>query len=311
METVLVTGAAGFIGLNMLKYLNSKDIDIYAMVLKDDLEGIMRIKKLSPHIKIVTETIEELIINYKKYPQFDIIFHFATVGIRPDFNNISLICDINIKMGCRLIDFVKLTSSNLLVNVGSCFEYGSNDGTPLTEEDNCHPESLYAISKNSAVNLMNAYSKNVDVNMITVRPFGVFGSGEGKNRLAPSIIYHGIHQIPLDLSGGEQIRDFVDVKDVVSCTYQLSKSKKIINNEIYNICSDTPVTVKEFAMEVINYFNFDISLFHFGKLPYRKNEAMCFIGDNSKLMQIIDYQFPKDHIKGINDIYNEMKVLES
>lgn len=310
MKTALVTGAAGFIGFNMLKYLNSKDVDIYAMILRDDTEGIKKIEELSSDIKIVTETVEELIINYREYPIFDIIFHFATVGVQPDFNDISLICDVNIKMGCRLIDFTKLTGSKLLVNVGSCFEYGSNDGTPLTEEDSCHPESLYAISKNSAVNLMNAYSKSVDVNMITVRPFGVFGSGEGKNRLAPSIIYHGIHQIPLNLSSGEQIRDFVDVKDVVSCIYQLSKSENITNNEIYNICSDTPVTVKEFAMEIIEYFNFDISLFHFGKLPYRKNEAMCFIGNNSKLKHIIDYQFPKNHIEGIKDIYNEMKVLE-
>ena len=301
MEKVLVTGAAGFIGFNMLRYLNSKDVDMYALVLKDDIEGIKKIKELSQDITVVTETVDELIINYKKYPQFDIVFHFATVGIQPDYNDIRQICDINIKMGCRLIDFVKINKSKLLVNTGSCFEYGSNDGTPLTEEDNCHPESLYAISKNSAVNLMNAYSKGVDINMITVRPFGVFGSGEGKNRLAPSIIYHGIYGIPLDLTKGEQIRDFVDVKDVVSCIYQLSKSEKIINNEIYNICSDNPITVKEFAMEIINYLNFDISLFHFGKLSYRENEAMCFIGNNSKLKQT-------NHIKGIKDIYNEMKI---
>lgn len=311
MEAVLVTGAAGFIGLNMVKHLNSKDVDIYAMVLRDDTEGIKKIQEISHDIKIITETIEELIGNYKSYPQFDIIYHFATVGISPDFSNINMICDVNIKMGCRLIDFAKLTASRLLVNVGSCFEYGRNDGTPLTEEDICYPESLYAISKNSAVNLMKAYSKSIGINMITVRPFGVFGSGEGKKRLAPSIIYHGIKNIPLDLSRGEQIRDFVDVKDVVPCIYKLSKSDKIISNDIYNICSDNPVTVKEFAMEIINYLNFDISLFHFGKLPYRENEAMCFVGNNSKLKKTISYQFPKSHINGIKDIYNEMKELMS
>lgn len=310
MENVLVTGAAGFIGLNMVKLLANHEFCIYAMVLKNDIEGIHRIKKISQDIIIITDGIDELIKNADNYPIFDKIYHFATVGVRPDFNDVSLICDVNIKMGCLLVDFAERNKSKLIVNVGSCFEYGSNDGTPLNENSECHPESLYAISKNAEVNLMTAYARQKGVSMITVRPFGVFGSGEGMTRLAPLIIYHGLKHIHLKLTGGEQIRDFVDVKDTVKCIYLLSISNRLKVYEIYNICSDSPVRVKDFILEIIDILNLDRSLYGFGELPYRENEAMCFIGDNQKLQNLIHYDFKTDHTDGIINIYNQIKEGE-
>lgn len=310
MENVLVTGAAGFIGLNMVRLLANHEFCIYAMVLKNDIEGIHWIREISQDIIIITDGIDELIKNADNYPVFDKIYHFATVGVRPDFNDISLICDVNIKMGCQLVDFAEKNKSKLIVNVGSCFEYGRNDGTPLNEDSECHPESLYAISKNAAVNLMTVYARQKGVSMITVRPFGVFGSGEGMNRLAPLIIYHGLKHRHLKLTGGEQIRDFVDVKDTVKCIYQLSISNRLKVYEIYNICSDNPVKVKEFVLEIISTLDFNRNLYGFGELPYRENEDMYFIGDNSKLINTINYQFPDNHQSGIIELYKEIKFIE-
>lgn len=310
MENVLVTGAAGFIGLNMIKHLSCTECCMYAMLLKNDIKGINKIKKISKKILIITDSIDELIQNAEKYPRFDKVYHFATVGVRPEFNDITLICDVNIKMGCQLVDFAFINKTRLLINVGSCFEYGTNDGAPLNENSRCNPESLYAISKNAAVNLMTAYAKAKGVAMFTARPFGVFGSGEGMNRLAPLIIWHGLNHKYLKLTGGEQIRDFVDVKDIVKCIYQLSCSDRIKIYEIYNICSNYPVMVKDFVLEIINVLDLDKSFFGFGKLPYRDNEDMCFIGDNSKLMNTINYKFPENHQSGIIDLYDEIKLVK-
>lgn len=307
MEKVLVTGAAGFIGLNMVKYLNSIGCNIYAMVLEDDVEGIEKIKNVSNDIMIVYETIDEMIKHTNLYPKFDKIYHFATVGINPEYSDIKEIIDTNIKMGCLLIDFSLINKTDLIVNVGSCFEYGKNNAQSLKESDICLPESLYAISKNASVNLMNGYAQKHNVNLITVRPFGVFGSGEGKNRLAPLIIEAGLKNNVLKMTGGQQIRDFVNVKDVVACIFKLAHSDKINNYEIYNICSNNPVSVKAFAKEIISLLKFDERLFRFGAIAYRKNEAMSFIGNNEKLLKTIDYTFPENHTSGILDLYKEIK----
>lgn len=77
--------------------------------------------------------------------------------------------------------------------------------------------------------------------------------------------------------------------------------------EIYNICSNNPVTVKSFITEIVDICGFDRGLIDFGALPYRENEAMIFAGSNEKLQNVIGYPFPNNHKDGILDIYNDMK----
>lgn len=305
MQNVLVTGAAGFIGSKLTAELIRRNYKVYALIEKGDIKSRNNLLTIDPQIEIIDD-FDFMLENVSCYPSFDKIFHLATVGVRPDFNDIDLICDVNIKMLCRLVRFAKYNKSKLLINFGSCFEYGDHGDVLLTEEIDCRPESLYAVSKNSAVNLSMSYAKAEKVNMITVRPFGVFGEGEGANRLAPYVIRNCLKGLKVETTLGEQVRDFVNVKDLVKAIIQLSESDYRVY-DIYNICSDYPVKVRDFILEIVNVCGFDPSLIDFGSVPYRKNEAMVFAGSNKKLQEIIHYPFPKDHKNGILDIYNSLK----
>lgn len=308
MKKALVTGAAGFIGSKLVAELIRQEIKVYALIEKGDERSRYLLLGIDSNIEIIDDS-AFLFVNAEKYPRFDLIYHLATVGVRPDFNDISLICDVNIKMGCQFVDFAKKNGSGLLVNFGSCFEYGDHGDVLLTEDMDCRPESLYAISKNASTNLVTAYAKSQNVNLITVRPFGVFGEGEGPSRLAPSIIRSCLKGEMIKTTPGEQIRDFVNVKDLVKAIYMLSVSD-YKPFEIYNICSDNPVCVKDFITEIVTVCGFDLSLVAFGSIPYRKNEAMIFAGNNKKLQEIIHYPFPNNHSSGIMDIYNSIKNEE-
>ncbi len=308
MKNILVTGAAGFIGIKMVSFLLEEDTKIYALIEKGDTASRKKLLNLSSSIEIV-ESWEQMRNDAEKYPSFDKIFHLATVGVRPDFDDIDLFCDVNIKMGCQLVDFAAANKSCLIINFGSCFEYGDHGDILLTEDMDCRPESLYAISKNASVNLMTAYAKRKKVPLITVRPFGVFGEGEGINRLAPSVIRSCLKGEMIKTTAGEQIRDFVNVKDVAKSIINLSEAE-YVPYEIYNICSDNPVSVRNFICEIVETCDFDINMVSFGSIPYRQNEAMMFAGDNSKLQNCIHYSFPKNHREGILDIYNTLKTEE-
>lgn len=306
MENILVTGAAGFIGSKLVSELIKQQHKVYALIEKGDSISRERLHSISSKIEIIDD-LQYMLRNATAYPSFDKIFHLATVGVRPDFNDIDLICDVNIKMGCQLVNFAKDNKSGVFVNFGSCFEYGDHGDVLLTEDMACRPETLYAISKNASTNLITGYAKTQDVNMITVRPFGVFGEGEGPTRLAPSIIASCMKGETVKTTPGEQIRDFVNVKDLVKAIILLSEAE-YKPYEIYNICSDNPVNVKDFIMEIVDVCGFDKSLVDFGSIPYRKNEAMVFAGDNRKLQNIIQYPFPRNHRDGIIDIYNSLKT---
>ena len=306
MTNVLVTGAAGFIGLHIVSELVNNGSTVYALIEKSDEIGKIKLLNTSPAIVII-DSFDQMINNPESFPEFDGIFHLATVGVDPKFNNIELFCDVNIKMACQLIDFAKSNKTKLFVNFGSCFEYGDHGNVLLSEDIECKPESLYAISKNASTNLSICYAKKLGVNMITVRPFGVFGEGEGENRLAPSIIKSCLHNKVVKTTAGEQIRDFVNVKDVAKAVIALTKGE-YVPYEIYNICSDDPVSVKDFILEIVDTCNFDRSLIDFGGIPYRDNEAMVFAGSNKKLQSIINYPFPKSHKSGIMDIFQDIKM---
>lgn len=306
MENILVTGAAGFIGSKLVAELIKQQHKVYALIEKGDAMSRERLRAIDSDIEIIDDS-QYMLRNAAAYPTFDRIFHLATVGVRPDFNDINLICDVNIKLGCQLVDFAKENCSGVLVNFGSCFEYGDHGDVLLTEDMDCRPESLYAISKNASTNLVMAYAKSRNINMITVRPFGVFGEGEGPTRLAPSIIAGCMRGEKVKTTFGEQIRDFVNVKDLVKAIVRLSESE-YKPYEIYNICSDNPVHVRDFILEIVDVCGFDVSLVDFGSVPYRKNEAMVFAGDNQKLQSVIQYPFPRNHRDGILDIYNSLKT---
>lgn len=308
MKNILVTGAAGFIGAKVVSYLLEDDVKVYTLIEKGDDRSREKLLNISSDIHIV-DSWELMRKEAENYPSFDKIFHLATVGVRPDFDDIDLFCEVNIKMGCQLVDFAAANNSGLIINFGSCFEYGDHGDMLLTEDTDCRPESLYAISKNASVSLMTAYAKKKNVKLITVRPFGVFGDGEGLNRLTPSVIKSCMNGEIIKTTAGEQIRDFVNVKDVAKAVIRLTDSD-YIPYEIYNICSDHPVSVKEFICEIVNTCGFDMDLVSFGSIPYRENEAMMFAGDNSKLQNCIDYPFPKDHKEGIMDIYKALKAEE-
>lgn len=303
MKKVLVTGAGGFIGSALVKTLLDNGYLVYALIKKGNFKSQETLLAISDKIIIINDL--QQLMSQEFIPRFDIIYHLATVGICPDFNDIDLICDVNIKLGCQLIDFVAKTQSSLFVNFGSCFEYGDHGDKLLTEDMVCRPESLYAISKNASVNLINCYAKMRNVNVITVRPFGVFGEGEATNRLAPSIIRSCLEGKAIKTTSGEQIRDFVNVKDLVKAIFLLSVSN-YEPYEIYNVCSNNPVTVKNFIEEIVDVCKLKKELILFGNIPYRKNEAMIFAGDNTKLQKIINYPFPNDHREGILDIYNSI-----
>lgn len=305
MTNVLVTGAAGFIGLHLVSELIRNKTNVYALIENTDEVGKNKLLNISPDI-IIIDSFKQILNNYDNYPNFDCIFHLATVGVNPMFSNIELFCDVNIKMTCQLIDFAKSNRTKLFVNFGSCFEYGDHGNILLTEDIDCKPESLYAISKNASTNLSICYAKKQNVNLITVRPFGVFGEGEGNNRLAPSIIESCLHNKVVKTTLGEQIRDFVNVKDVVKAVIDLVEAD-YAPYEIYNICSDNPVRVKDFILEIVDTCNFDRSLINFGGIPYRDNEAMVFAGSNKKLQSVINYHFPKNHKSGILDIYSALE----
>lgn len=300
MEKILITGATGFIGKNLIsEFLKRKKFIILAFVDKKDINGIDYLNRKG----ILTITLED----FEEFKgDIDYCVHLASYGVAYGARDIDTMIDVNIKLSAKILKFCSGHNCKLFLNTGSCFEYGTGISDRLIKEnDRLNPNDIYAASKVSCEDFLNVYSQILNIKICTIRPFSIFGIYEPPFRLMPLVLSKGIKHETLDLTGGEQVRDYMDVRDVCFSIVELVMHNELIRDrEAINICSGKPLNLKEFIIKICEACSFDIGLFNFGKLPYRKNESMYFAGDNSRLLSIIgeyDFSIKKERIV---EIYN-------
>lgn len=302
MTKVLVTGATGFIGKNLVENLSSNGYEVYAMALANEKSNIEHLMKIE-NVHVITDSIDQMISKVSEYENFKYCFHLASYGVNYAHQELDEMINVNVKMLMKVINFCKLNETALLINTGSCFEYGAISKKPIKEDEECKPEALYAATKNAAQIIGKVYAAMNNVPMITVRPFNVFGIYEGENRLLPQVFKAGLTKNNLKMTKGEQIRDYLYVKDLVELIRRLVESNNYTLYEIYNICSGNEIKIVDFVNKAIKICGFEKEIYNFGALDYRENESMYFVGDNSKIKKIISFENLNGLEKGIKEMY--------
>ncbi|WP_459478705.1 NAD-dependent epimerase/dehydratase family protein [Clostridium saccharoperbutylacetonicum] len=288
MKNCLVTGGTGFIGSHLIKSLINNDIKVYALIRPNSSLGINRLDGIAG-IEYIESSSKRLILN-KSLPQFDVCFNLAAYGVNYEQQNLNEMIEGNVKFLMDIIDFAVINNTKLLIHTGSCFEYGINEGKEISEEAKLDPQSLYGASKTAGYIIGNTYAKIKNVKMITVRPFGVYGPGEGNHKLIPQMIASIINGTKLDMTLGEQIRDYLYIDDLIDAYIKLATSKSIHYYESYNVCSSEAIKLKDLGKILADICNFNEKIFNYGAIPYRINEVMYFVGKNAKIENEVSWR---------------------
>lgn len=280
---ILVTGATGFIGSNLVKKLLELQFQVYVLLRQNSSLGKKRLSNLK-NLKFINIEIEQLSKQNKDLPQFDICYHLASYGVDYRQQDLNLMVTGNINYTLKLIEFCALNNTRFFINTGSCFEYGITNKDLIDEDTSLNPESIYAATKVSTHYMAEVYAKQNALPLIHVRPFGVYGYNEGLHRIVPQVMRAGIQNKKLQLTYGEQTRDYLFIEDLVQAYIDLSFSQTIKCYDTYNICTGNEISIKNLILTICKVCQFDIELFEFGKIPYRNNESMRFVGNNSKIV---------------------------
>lgn len=314
----LVTGGTGFIGSNLIKQLLKMGWIVYVLIRNKSSIGAKRLKNVENinwmyygelfnykrQIKVLNN---DITINKNLIPKFDVCFHLAAYGVNYNNQDVNELITGNIKFTMDLLNFCKKNETRRVINTGSCFEYGVNDGEKIIEKHNINPQSLYGAAKACSVFMANTYSKKYGINLITLRPFGVFGEGEGLHRLVPQIMESIILKQDMKLTYGEQVRDYLYVRDLINAYITLAL-EDVPLYEVYNVCSGVGTSIRQLVMKAASITNSNLDLFHFGEIPYRKNEIMYFVGDNSKLKKCTSWKPKYTLEEGLKRTYEWYKV---
>ena len=263
-KTILVTGAAGFIGANLCLRLLSenKDVHIVGIDNMNDYYDVRikeyRLDKLKDfsNFEFIKGSIADRELIYKVFEdnKIDIVVNLAAqAGVRYSITNPDAYIESNIIGFYNLLEAMRHHMVEHFVYASSSSVYGTNKKVPYSTDDKVdNPVSLYAATKKSDELLAHAYSKLYDIPSTGLRFFTVYGPA-GR----PDMAYFGFTN---KLIKGENIqifnygnckRDFTYIDDIVEGIIRLLDKVPIAdeNNayyKIYNIGNNKPVKLMDF-----------------------------------------------------------------
>lgn len=281
MKKILVTGATGFIGNHVVAGLVEKGYDVTATSSSVSKAELMQ---WYPHVKYIAFNLagfDDTIDYYDHFGSPDILIHLAWEGL-PNYKE-SFHTEINLP---RHYAFLSNLVRNGLADItitGTCFEYGMKEGM-LAETMECEPANPYAIAKNELRKQVEALAKDKGIVFKWVRLFYMYGEGQSPKSLISQLDKAlEANETVFNMSGGEQVRDFLPVEEVAAGITRVATQDKVTG--IINCCSGKPVRVKQFVSDYLQKKGKTIQL-NLGYYPYPDYEPMSFWGDNSKFKSI-------------------------
>ena len=260
---ILVTGAAGFIGMYTAKRLLEQGHQVIGLDnLNDYYEPELkqyRLGHLTPYKNFTfveldlanREAIAELFANEK----FDRVIHLAAqAGVRYSIENPFAYVDSNLVGMMTILEGCRHNKVQHLVYASSSSVYGMNDKIPFSEDDQVdNPVSLYAATKKANELMAHSYAKLYKIPVTGLRFFTVYGPA-GRPDMAPWLFTEAIlKDEPIKVfNHGKMMRDFTYIDDIVEGVIRIQDviPQGDIPYSLYNIGNNAPIQLSRFISAI-------------------------------------------------------------
>lgn len=270
---VLVTGANGYLGRGIVKYLLNSKIDVVATDFKCayvDKRAVIRECSLF--------TIDD---PYSYFDKPDVLLHLAW---RDSFVHNSMAHLEDLPHHYNFIKSLASQGIKKIVVMGSMHEVGFHEGS-INENTPCKPLSLYGIAKNALRQAVEQLCIANNVKFQWLRGFYIVSNEEYGNSIFSKIVQaenEGKTLFPF--TSGKNQYDFIDYDEFcnqVSCVVQYYGIDGIIN-----ICSGYPERLSDRVERFIRENDFNIAL-DYGKYPDRPYDSKAVWGDNDRINNLM------------------------
>lgn len=244
-KRALITGAAGFVGRHLGRYLGEQGIDVHGL----DLPGVSRPldSSVAWHSCDITQAAQVADVVDRVRPEY--VFHLAAL-IKS--RSVTDLLTVNVGGTQNVLDALLAIRPDARVLVaGSSAEYGLVQGNELLiqEDSTLCPLNLYGISKIAQGLLATRYFYCYGLSVVRTRTFNLVGPGEPDSLVCSAFarqiieIQGGLRAPVLEVGNLESVRDFLDVRDAVRAYFEVAQNGR--SGEVYNVCSGVGIHIQD------------------------------------------------------------------
>ena len=275
----LVTGGTGFVGRHVVRALAGKGCAVRAVIRdgkRDSLPSDANYEAIIESPDIFNEPAEWW---SHACHGVDAVIHIAWYA-EPGKYLTSPLNRSCLTGTCALAAGAIDAGVNRFVGIGTCFEYDVSQCL-LTTATPLKPTTLYAATKAAAFFTLSQMCADAGVAFAWCRLFYLHGDGEDPRRLVPYVRAQIAAQNPVELTHGNQIRDYMNVTDAAKHIVEITASSKV---GPVNVCSGQPRTVRQFVESIADETG-SRHLLRFGARNENLSDPPCVVGEPLILSQ--------------------------
>lgn len=294
-KRVLVTGAGGFIGSQLVETLALNGADVRAFVRYNSRGDAGSLRQLSADIfrelDVVAGDLRDTAAVDRAVRGVDFVFHLgAIISIPYSYKHPMETAETNF-MGTLNVLLACLSHGvERLIHTSTSEVYGTAQFTPMDESHPLQGQSPYSASKIGADKLVESFYRSYNLPVVTVRPFNTYGPRQSARAVIPTIITQSLTEDRIYLGNLEARRDFTYVRDTVDGFIRAAEAEGILGQEL-NLGTGEDISIGELATRIIRLVGRPVEIVtESERMRPEKSEVMRLLSDNGLARRILDWE---------------------
>jgi dTDP-glucose 4,6-dehydratase len=294
-KTVLVTGAGGFIGSQLVESLLRAGARVRAFVRYNSRAdaGLLRLvpPELTGSLEIVAGDLREWQAIRQVVRGSEIVFHLgALISIPYSYHHPFEVAETNFMGTLNILMACQYLGARRLIHTSTSEVYGTARQVPISETHPLQGQSPYSASKIGADKLAESFFCAYNLPVVTVRPFNTYGPRQTGRAVIPTIISQALANGTIQLGNLSTKRDFTFVSDTVR-GFMLAAEAQGVEGQVFNLGTGAEISIGDVARKVIQMVGRPIRIVvNPERLRPELSEVMRLISDNSRARQCLGWE---------------------